>query len=238
MHTGLEEHARDFDKLAAFFAERARGGVGLIVTGGIAPNIEGWLKPFARTAFDAVAGRAASQDHARRARGRRPHLHADPARGPLRVSPAVGRAVGDQVADHAVQAARADARAASSARSGDFVALRGARAGRRLRRRRDHGLGRLSASTSSCAERTNRAHDDWGGSSREPHALPGRNRAPHARSGRARIHHHLSAVDARSGRRRQHLGRGRRARARQSKRPARRSSTPASAGTRRASRRS
>ena len=46
MHTGLEDHARDFDKLAAFFAERARGGVGLMVTGGIAPSIEGWLKPF------------------------------------------------------------------------------------------------------------------------------------------------------------------------------------------------
>ena len=46
MHTGLEDHARDYDKLAAYFAERARGGVGLMVTGGIAPNIAGWLKPF------------------------------------------------------------------------------------------------------------------------------------------------------------------------------------------------
>ena len=46
MHTGLEDRARDFDKLAAYFAERARGGAGLMVTGGIAPSIEGWLKPF------------------------------------------------------------------------------------------------------------------------------------------------------------------------------------------------
>ncbi len=46
MHTGLEDRARDFPKLAAYFAERARGGVGLIVTGGIAPNVAGWLKPF------------------------------------------------------------------------------------------------------------------------------------------------------------------------------------------------
>ena len=46
MHTGLEDRASDFDKLAAYFAERARGRVGLMVTGGIAPNIEGWLKPF------------------------------------------------------------------------------------------------------------------------------------------------------------------------------------------------
>jgi 2,4-dienoyl-CoA reductase (NADPH2) len=47
MHTGLEDHARDYDKLAAYFGERARGGVGLMVTGGLAPNIAGWLKPFA-----------------------------------------------------------------------------------------------------------------------------------------------------------------------------------------------
>jgi len=46
MHTGLEDRAADYDKLAGFFAERARGGVGLMVTGGIAPSIQGWLKPF------------------------------------------------------------------------------------------------------------------------------------------------------------------------------------------------
>ncbi|MEW9623293.1 FAD-dependent oxidoreductase [Rhodanobacter geophilus] len=46
MHTGLEDRAADYDKLAAYFAERARGGVGLMVTGGIAPSIRGWLKPF------------------------------------------------------------------------------------------------------------------------------------------------------------------------------------------------
>ncbi|WP_231760009.1 NADPH-dependent 2,4-dienoyl-CoA reductase [Microbulbifer elongatus] len=41
MHTNLEEHPGGFDRLAAFYGERARGGVGLIVTGGIAPNEEG-----------------------------------------------------------------------------------------------------------------------------------------------------------------------------------------------------
>jgi len=46
MHTGLEDRASDFPKLAAYFAERARGGVGLIVTGGISPTMVGWLKPF------------------------------------------------------------------------------------------------------------------------------------------------------------------------------------------------
>jgi 2,4-dienoyl-CoA reductase (NADPH2) len=47
MHTGLEDRARDADRLAEYFAERARGGVGLIITGGYAPNRAGWLLPFA-----------------------------------------------------------------------------------------------------------------------------------------------------------------------------------------------
>ncbi len=47
MHTGLEEEKGGFEKLAAFYAERARGGVGLIVTGGIAPNFRGRLSPHA-----------------------------------------------------------------------------------------------------------------------------------------------------------------------------------------------
>jgi 2,4-dienoyl-CoA reductase (NADPH2) len=46
MHTGLEDHARHFPRLEAYFAERARGQVGLIVTGGFAPNVEGWAAPF------------------------------------------------------------------------------------------------------------------------------------------------------------------------------------------------
>jgi 2,4-dienoyl-CoA reductase (NADPH2) len=47
MHTGLEDRARDYPKLAAYFAERAAGGVGLMVTGGMAPTVRGWLAPFA-----------------------------------------------------------------------------------------------------------------------------------------------------------------------------------------------
>ncbi len=40
MHTGLEEADGGFERLAPYFAERARGGVGMIITGGIAPNVE------------------------------------------------------------------------------------------------------------------------------------------------------------------------------------------------------
>ena len=47
MHTGLEEEKNGIDRIAVYYAERAKGGVGLIVTGGIAPNIQGWTGPFA-----------------------------------------------------------------------------------------------------------------------------------------------------------------------------------------------
>lgn len=46
MHTGLEEEKNGYDRMAAYFAERAKGQVGLIVTGGIAPNRQGWTAPF------------------------------------------------------------------------------------------------------------------------------------------------------------------------------------------------
>jgi 2,4-dienoyl-CoA reductase (NADPH2) len=47
MHTGLEDREKDFDKLTAYFVERAKGGVALMVTGGFSPNLEGWFYPFA-----------------------------------------------------------------------------------------------------------------------------------------------------------------------------------------------
>src|SRR5699024_1519575 len=49
MHLGLEEVPGGFERLAAFYRERAIGGVGLMVTGGISPNAEGRLKPHAAT---------------------------------------------------------------------------------------------------------------------------------------------------------------------------------------------
>ena len=59
MHTGLEDGRKHFPAMAAFFAERARGGVGLMVTGGFAPNIAGWTKPFAGT----LASHGAARRH-------------------------------------------------------------------------------------------------------------------------------------------------------------------------------
>jgi len=57
MHVGLEEAEDGFERMAAFYAERARGGVGLIVTGGIAPNEEGrpWQMGAALTTAEEAA---------------------------------------------------------------------------------------------------------------------------------------------------------------------------------------
>lgn len=57
MHLGLEEEKQGHQKLAAFYAERAAGGVGMIVTGGISPNRQGWVFPF--------AARMATKGHAK-----------------------------------------------------------------------------------------------------------------------------------------------------------------------------
>src|SRR5262245_40620643 len=46
MHTGLEEEREGYARMARFYAERAKGGVGLIVSGGISPNLAGWAAPF------------------------------------------------------------------------------------------------------------------------------------------------------------------------------------------------
>ena len=64
MHTGLEEMPNGFERMAAFFAERARGGVGLIVTGGVGPNEEGSVRAGAAklsTAAEAEEHRVVTQ---------------------------------------------------------------------------------------------------------------------------------------------------------------------------------
>lgn len=45
MHTGLEDRSKHLPELAAYFAERARGSTAMLITGGYAPNVEGWLLP-------------------------------------------------------------------------------------------------------------------------------------------------------------------------------------------------
>jgi 2,4-dienoyl-CoA reductase (NADPH2) len=59
MHTGLEEEKGGFRRMAAYYAARAAGGVGLIVTGGVAPNRSGWVAPFSLR----LASRSQVRDH-------------------------------------------------------------------------------------------------------------------------------------------------------------------------------
>jgi len=68
MHTGLED-GNQHERLAAYFRERARGEVGLIVTGGYAPNRAGWVKPF--------AGKLTTRAEVRRHRGITETVHAE-----------------------------------------------------------------------------------------------------------------------------------------------------------------
>ena len=57
MHTGLEEVKNGLERISAYYAERAKGGVGLIITGGVSPNIQGWTGPF--------SARMSSKKHAK-----------------------------------------------------------------------------------------------------------------------------------------------------------------------------
>jgi 2,4-dienoyl-CoA reductase (NADPH2) len=130
MHTGLEDRARDFPKLAEYFAERARGGAGLLVTGGIAPNRAAWTKPF--------AGKLSNKREVARHRLVTEAVHAEGGKicmqilhtgrygyHPLLVAPSALRAPINRFKPRHL--------------SSDG----GARPGGRLRRRRDHGFGRL-----------------------------------------------------------------------------------------------
>ncbi|WP_233898431.1 NADPH-dependent 2,4-dienoyl-CoA reductase [Tenacibaculum piscium] len=57
MHTGLEEEKNGTQRIATYYSERAKGGVSLIITGGISPNIQGWTAPF--------SARMSTKKHAR-----------------------------------------------------------------------------------------------------------------------------------------------------------------------------
>jgi len=77
MHTGAEDDGGDFESLSDFYAERAAGGVGLIITGGFAPNLEGRLQ--------AGAGTMATEDDARRHRRLTAAVHEHGARIALQI---------------------------------------------------------------------------------------------------------------------------------------------------------
>ena len=83
MHTGLEEEKNGIDKIATYYAERAKGGVGLIVTGGIAPNIQGWTGPFSARKVHKKACQRTSKNNESGTRSRWKNMHANPSRWSL-----------------------------------------------------------------------------------------------------------------------------------------------------------
>ncbi len=170
MHTGLEDRARDFPRLAAYLAERARGGAGLIVTGGFAPNVEGWLAPF--------GSRLASR---RAARAHRPLTDAVHAEGgklalqilhggrygfhPLLVAPSRLKAPINRFTPRALGAAGVERQIRAFVRCG-VLAREAGYDGVEVMGSEGYFLNEF------VAPRTNRRDDDWGGDAERRMRLP------------------------------------------------------------------
>ena len=180
MHTGLEDRARDTDRLAAYFAERARGGVGLIITGGYAPNRTGWLLPF--------AAQMVSSSDARRHRRITGEVHDAGGKILLQILHA-GRyayhpfSVSASSIKAPINPFKPRALRDVEGTIDDFVKC--------ALLARDAGYDGVEIMGSEgyllnqfLAPRTNKRKDKWGGTPGESAAFPRRDRAPHPRSRR------------------------------------------------------
>ena len=205
MHTGLEDRARHTDRLAEYFAERAHGGVGLIITGGYAPNRTGWLLPFASD--------LTSSGQARRHRRITSAVHDAGGKILLQILHAGRYAYHPlSVSASSIKAPINPFRPRRLSSSGvqstidDFA--RCARAGPRggLRRRRNHGQRRVFDQPVPGAA-NQQAQRRLGRQRGEAPPLPGRDRASRPRGNRIRLHHLLPDVDGRLRRGRSELGR-------------------------------
>jgi 2,4-dienoyl-CoA reductase (NADPH2) len=180
MHTGLEDRARHIDRLGEYFAERAHGGVGLIITGGYAPNRTGWLLPFASD--------LTSSAQARRHR---------------RVTSAVHNA-GGKILLQILHAGRYAYHPLSVSASSIKAPINPFRA----RRLSSSGVRSTIDDFARCALLAREAGYDGVEimGSEEASPLPGRDRPPGPRRGRLRLHRLLPDVDGRLRRGRPELG--------------------------------
>jgi len=108
MHTGLEE-TRDWNRVVEFYAARARGGVALMVTGGIGPNLKGSVLPGAAmmTTEEDVANHSVVTERVHAAGGGRQDRHADPPCRALFLRAEMRGAIAGQVPDLTLPAQRA-----------------------------------------------------------------------------------------------------------------------------------
>ena len=159
MHTGLEEMPNGFERMAAFFAERARGGVGLIVTGGVGPNEEGSVR--------AGAAKLSTPEEAEEHKIVTQAVHEAGGKICMQILHA-GRYATARSWSHPVRSRR---RSTVHPRELDEEASRSRFAisstarpwpARRLRRRRDHGFGRLLHQPVPGRSHNHRT-DRWGG---------------------------------------------------------------------------
>jgi hypothetical protein len=205
MHTGLED-GRDLSKLAAYFRERAEGQVGLIVTGGFAPNIAGWAKPF--------AGRLTTSGAARRHRVVTDAVHQAGGKIALQILH-TGR-----YGYHPLAVAPSRIQSPISPFTPFALSLRGVE--RQIRafvncaaKAREAGYDGVEIMGSEgyfinqfLALHTNQRTDEWGGDYSNRMRLPLEIVARTREAVGPRFHHHLPPVDDRPRARWQQLGRG------------------------------
>ena len=176
MHTGLEDRAKHLPELAAYFAERARGGAGSDGDRRLLAE-RARLAAAVRVDDDQAPARGpAPPGHRRRARGGRRDRAAAAARRPLRLHPDQRLGLGEQVTDHAVQGERTEQPRRRAHRRG--LRRRGpAGPARGLRRHRGDGVGGLP--DQPVPRRAHQPpHRQVGRICGEPHALPRRGGAP------------------------------------------------------------
>ncbi|SQD01394.1 2,4-dienoyl-CoA reductase [Escherichia coli] len=209
MHTGLEEYPDGAERLATFYAERARHGVALIVSGGIAPDLTGvgmeggaMLNdasqiPHHRTITEAVhqeGGKIALQILHTGRYSYQPHLVA-----PSALQAPINRFVPHELTHEEILQLIDDfAHCAQLAREAgyDGVEVMGSE-------------GYLI--NEFLTLRTNQRSDQWGRRLPQPDAICRRSSACGARTRRQRLHYYLPTVDARPGRRRRDFCRNGRA---------------------------
>jgi 2,4-dienoyl-CoA reductase (NADPH2) len=160
MHTGLED-GRDLSKLAAYFRERAEGDVGLIVTGGFAPNIAGWAKPFAGTLATSGAARrhrvVTDAVHGAGGKIALQILHTGRyAYHPLAVAPT-------RLSPRSRRSRRSSCRPAGWSGRSAPLSIAPSRRARRATTAWRSWAPRATSSTSSCRPTPTSARDEWGG---------------------------------------------------------------------------
>ena len=201
MHTGLEDRFWNYSKLAAYFSERIRdGGPGLIVSGGISPNRQGWLAPFSGTMnwpTDVYNHRKVTRAvHKEGGKICMQILHAGRyGYTPFNVSASAIKAPINKFTPKALKSSGVEKQIS------DFI-----RCAKLAKRSHYDGVEIMGSEgyfiNQFLCQRTNKRTDQWGGGFRQPIKIGVGNCSESQGGGGGRIYYYLSVVDAGSGGRR------------------------------------